>query len=353
MAQLTYVQVANNATYAFGKTEGNLNVNSALSANNATNAFGKAEGALNVNSALSANNSTYAYGKTEGNLNVNSAVGANQVTGATVNTNASAVLVGANVYINTSAVFVGNASVNVVITQNALKINGGAGNADQVLTSNGSTISWANAPGGANATFLSGNTVTTNASGLLISNSSANLYLTQGALFISGNTGTNGQVLTSNGTTIAWANAAGGSTVYHCKVYKSANQANLTSATVITFDSELNDSSGMHNVSTNTSQIVIPANGIYQVTGQLWLHQPADQGAYTMKAHIYINGAASGAECWSSFRVPTAAVPHMVTWTGYLAAGSYVELYGSAAYASYPRGGNTYTTLEVTSLTLT
>jgi hypothetical protein len=50
---------ANNATYAFGKTEGNLNVNSALVANNATNAFGKTEGNLNVNSALLSNNADY------------------------------------------------------------------------------------------------------------------------------------------------------------------------------------------------------------------------------------------------------------------------------------------------------
>ena len=45
---------ANNTTYVNGKTEGNLNVNSATT-------------------ATTANNATYAYGKTENNLNVNSA----------------------------------------------------------------------------------------------------------------------------------------------------------------------------------------------------------------------------------------------------------------------------------------
>ena len=73
----TYTNItANNATYAFGKTEGALNVNSAVSANNTTYAFGKTEGALNVNNATTAttaNNATYAFGKTEGALNVNSA----------------------------------------------------------------------------------------------------------------------------------------------------------------------------------------------------------------------------------------------------------------------------------------
>ncbi len=74
---------ANNATYAFGKTEGNLNVNSAATANNATYAFGKTEGSLNVNSAAVANNATYAFGKTEGSLNVNSAASATTANNAT------------------------------------------------------------------------------------------------------------------------------------------------------------------------------------------------------------------------------------------------------------------------------
>jgi len=50
---------ANNASYAYGKTENALNVNSAINANNSTYAYGKNENALNVNSASTANNSTY------------------------------------------------------------------------------------------------------------------------------------------------------------------------------------------------------------------------------------------------------------------------------------------------------
>lgn len=63
--------LANNSTYAFGKNEGQLNVNNAVTsgtANNATFAFGKSESQLNVN------NATTAYGKTESNLNVNNAI---------------------------------------------------------------------------------------------------------------------------------------------------------------------------------------------------------------------------------------------------------------------------------------
>lgn len=105
-----YTGTANNATYAFGKTEGVLNVNSAVystnasfayTANNSTYAYGKTEGVLNVNSAnystnasfaYTANNSTYAYGKTEGTLNVNSANYSTNATFAYTGNNANYLL---------------------------------------------------------------------------------------------------------------------------------------------------------------------------------------------------------------------------------------------------------------------
>lgn len=83
ISALILVSTANNATYLNGKTEANLNVNSAVystnaqfavTSNNATYAFGKLEGDINANSA------TYLGGKTEANLNVNSAITANSAT---------------------------------------------------------------------------------------------------------------------------------------------------------------------------------------------------------------------------------------------------------------------------------
>lgn len=83
---------ANNSAYAFGKTEGALNVNAAVYAtnsqfafvaNNTVLAFGKTQGALNVNAAVYATNSQFAFtansanylaGTLPSNLNVNSAV---------------------------------------------------------------------------------------------------------------------------------------------------------------------------------------------------------------------------------------------------------------------------------------
>jgi hypothetical protein len=97
---------ANNTTYVNGKTEGNLNVNSAsysTSAGSATNASaatnatyatsaGSATNASAATNATTANNSTYAFSKTEGNLNVNSAsyaTSAGSATNASAATNAT------------------------------------------------------------------------------------------------------------------------------------------------------------------------------------------------------------------------------------------------------------------------
>jgi hypothetical protein len=78
---------ANNSSNLNGKSEGNLNVNSASSATNANNAAylgGTAAADYQTTAGLSANvatltsnNSTYAFGKTEVNLNVNNALTAN------------------------------------------------------------------------------------------------------------------------------------------------------------------------------------------------------------------------------------------------------------------------------------
>lgn len=86
-----------------------------LTSNNATNAFGKTEGALNVNSALTANNSTNLGG------------------------------VAASSYVNTSGnytlsgniTFLSNVSITKLLANNSL------GSSNQILTSNGTGIYWA------------------------------------------------------------------------------------------------------------------------------------------------------------------------------------------------------------------
>jgi hypothetical protein len=127
----------NNTTYVNGKTESNLNVNSATSATNANNASylnTKTEVNLNVNSAINSNSSTYLGGKTEANLNVNSA------TSATNANNAS--------YLNNKTE--SNLNVNSAISSNNSAYLGGNlpayyTNASNITTG---TLPWAQAPVG-------------------------------------------------------------------------------------------------------------------------------------------------------------------------------------------------------------
>lgn len=121
---------ANNATYAYGKTEGALNANSALTANASTYLNGKLESGLNVNSAttaLTANNATNAFGKTEGALNANSALTANAAlylngkTEANLNVNSAttALTANASTYLNGKL----EAGLNVNSATTALSLN--------------------------------------------------------------------------------------------------------------------------------------------------------------------------------------------------------------------------------------
>ncbi len=109
----SFTGTANNALYLGGKTEGTLNVNSAILANNATYAFGKTEGNLNVNSALIANNATYAFGKSENQLNAN---GASYLTGYTFQSPPAIGVTAANTGTFTDVVISGNLTVQGTTT---------------------------------------------------------------------------------------------------------------------------------------------------------------------------------------------------------------------------------------------
>jgi hypothetical protein len=174
----TYTGSSNNASFAYGKQESQLNVNSAASAttaNNSTYAYGKQEAQLNVNSAASAttaNNATYAYGKQESQLGVNSAAFATTANNAlyaygkqesqlfVANSANSSALQGATwqaplgigtvtpnsgafTTITASGATVFNGSVRLNGT--ALIANNSQGNPGQILSSNGSSVYWVNA----------------------------------------------------------------------------------------------------------------------------------------------------------------------------------------------------------------
>ena len=150
---------SNNATNAFGKTEGALNVN------NATTAYSKAEGALNVNSALTANNSTNLGGTAAAGYQTTAGLSANVATLTANNsnnlggqlpayyTNATNITTGTLPYaqipanvINTTAAFtrtgITTFSANVVLGSSGLSANGIFGTAGQVLHSNGTATYW-------------------------------------------------------------------------------------------------------------------------------------------------------------------------------------------------------------------
>lgn len=82
---------------------------------------------------------------------------------STVNTihNSSSIAVGANIIVNTTIVFIGNSTVSLSANSSTLILsnttgiyaNGSLGTANQVLTSNGSTVYWATSTGGTLTTY--------------------------------------------------------------------------------------------------------------------------------------------------------------------------------------------------------
>lgn len=184
--------------------------------------------------------------------------------------NNSVVAVGANVIVNTSIVAVGNSTISSYVSAASIKTggtlvaNGSQGTAGQVLTSSGSgNAYWSSAAGGGGAnltantttsqtmylpmsntttgawtnavvdtglTFVPltrtltspvvvanvaqinvGNITTGNVSGSISFGSGAsNIVINSTAISISGSIGNSGQVLSSTGTGLAWANAAAG-----------------------------------------------------------------------------------------------------------------------------------------------
>ena len=141
---------ANAATYLNGKTESNLNVNSALTANAASYLNGKTESNLNVNSALTSNNSAYLGGTAAASYALQTYVD-NKAGNAYSNAisysgNAAAAYANAVSYANTNFAKLSGATFtgNVVLSSTAgLVANGTVGTSNQVLISNGSSAYWA------------------------------------------------------------------------------------------------------------------------------------------------------------------------------------------------------------------
>lgn len=180
----------------------------------------------------------------------------NMTDGILFSTNGSSVFeLGAN---NTNINVTGNATIHAVIA------NGSIGNYGQVLASNGSAVFWQAVSG--TGTLTQVNTDVTMSGGPItitgtlgvntdynfawsnVQTYNANIVLGYGTTIVAnGVNGANGQVLTSNGSSIYWANSAGG-------VYLTLS----TNSTAIPYSNHLLDTSnGVIYVGLPTN----PANG--------------------------------------------------------------------------------------------
>ena len=196
---ITGVLNANNAAYAYGKTEGALNANSALTANSATYLGSKAEGALNVNSASSAvnaNNSTYLNGQASSYyLNTSSAGNGLGITTQTLWVKANTGIVS-----NATGVF-----VKVADFDGAGLEDDGSNNLRIAAAAAGNGL----AGGAGSALSVKGNTgITVNSAGVFLATQGvANTHL--GAIAGNGLTGGSGSGLAVLANTGIVANATG------------------------------------------------------------------------------------------------------------------------------------------------
>lgn len=116
------------------------------------------------------------------------------------------------------------------------------------------------------------------------------------------------------------------------RVYKSAILAgqNITTATLVTFDSELFDTHGFHSTSVNTGRLTVPSGlGIEKVilSGQAWIGSGAS--ATGVAVYLYKNGARYDVGTTLAFGATTAMDNSIVFSSGPVPAtdGDYFEIY--------------------------
>jgi len=133
--------------------------------------------------------------------------------------------------------------------------------------------------------------------------------------------GTAGQVLTVNSGATApqWSTPASGATYVGANVFNSVSQNITTNVdTIVTFDSERNDTNGFHSTSTNTGRITIPTGygGKYLITAQLkW-----NNGAL---ANLYMGIRKNGTVF---FTQPAFSLQQQYSFQEDLVAGDYLDI---------------------------
>jgi hypothetical protein len=133
--------------------------------------------------------------------------------------------------------------------------------------------------------------------------------------------GTAGQVLTVNSGATApqWSTPASGATYIGANVFNSVSQNITTNVdTIVTFDSERNDTNAFHSTSTNTGRITIPTGygGKYLITAQLkW-----NSGAL---ANLYMGIRKNGTVF---FTQPAFSLQQQYSFQEDLVAGDYLDI---------------------------
>ena len=99
--------------------------------------------------------------------------------------------------------------------------------------------------------------------------------------------GSTGNVLTVASGIPSWAAPAGGATYVGCLAYKTGSQSiSYNTWTLVTFDSEADDSDSFHSTSTNTGRLTIPSGkgGRYLVNAQLlWDQTTSASGQFRIR----------------------------------------------------------------------
>lgn len=262
---------ANNTSHVGSVEAANVVSNAQLIANLA-NYQTTAGLAANV-ATLTSNNASYAYGKSEADLNVNSAVYAtNSINSNTaLNANNASYLdnVPASSYINTTGSYtitgVHTHNANLIVgTSAGVSANGGYGTSGQVLTTNGTTVYWATPASGSGAGVNTDFQYTW-----------ANIQFFSNQIFVSSNV----NVGNTGNTSIIVGNSS-------FQVY---NKVNLDSSINAQYGFEVtnNTTSFISDISYNGSNTIASYNFAEssdgsQYTGTLYLHgDPAAIGGYS------------------------------------------------------------------------
>lgn len=121
-----------------------------------------------------------------------------------------------------------------------------------------------------------------------------------------------------------------------CKVYNNATQSfDANTATYITYNSEVYDTSSYHSTSVNTSRLVAPSTGYYRVTALIWY------GTSSGTNYILFDIDHAGDWAIGGFGTSMGDDPAcFLSSTFYLTANQYVEVVGFHTQSGSQSTGN-------------